>query len=67
MEALTGNPRDLIFVVGGHASLSDSLKEWANLLGSLDPLTYSHDLARAVLHEQIYRALTIIHNLPYAR
>ncbi len=64
---MTENPRDLIFVVGGHAGLSDLVKQRANLCWSLSDLTYSHDLARAVLLEQIYRALTIIRNLPYAR
>lgn len=64
---MTENPRDLVFVVGGHAGLSDSVRKRANLLWSLSPLTYSHDLARTVLLEQIYRALTIIRNLPYAR
>ena len=64
---MTENPRDLVFVVGGHAGLSDSVKKRANLLWSLSALTYSHDLARTVLLEQIYRALTIIRNLPYAR
>ena len=66
-KQMTENPRDLIFVVGGHAGLADSCKKRANLLWSVSPLTYSHDLARAVLLEQIYRALTIIRNLPYAR
>ncbi len=61
------NPRDMVFIVGGHVGLSDAVRERANLLWSLSPLTYSHDLARAVLTEQIYRALTIIHNHPYAR
>ena len=64
---MTENSRDLVFVVGGHAGLSDAVKKRANLLWSLSPLTYSHDLARTVLLEQIYRALTIIRNLPYAR
>ena len=61
------NPRDMVFIVGGHAGLSAPVRERANLLWSLSPLTYSHDLARAVLTEQIYRALTIINNHPYAR
>jgi 23S rRNA (pseudouridine1915-N3)-methyltransferase len=64
---MTEDPRDLVFVVGGHAGLSESVKKRANLLWSLSSLTYSHDLARAVLLEQIYRALTIIRNIPYAR
>jgi 23S rRNA (pseudouridine1915-N3)-methyltransferase len=59
--------RDLVFVVGGPAGLSDALKRRCDLRLSLSRLTFSHDLARAVVLEQIYRALTIIRNLPYAR
>ena len=59
--------QDLVFVVGGPAGLSIALKERANLKLSLSRLTFSHDLARTVLLEQIYRSLTIIRNLPYAR
>ena len=59
--------RDLVFVVGGPSGLSSALKERANLKLSLSRLTFSHDLARTVLLEQIYRALTIIRNVPYAR
>ena len=59
--------RDLVFVVGGPAGLSPALRERSNLLLSLSRLTFSHDLARTVLLEQIYRALTIVRNLPYAR
>ena len=61
------NPRDLVFVVGGHAGLSDEVKQRADLAVSLSEMTLSHDLARTVLLEQIYRALTIIRNHPYAR
>jgi 23S rRNA (pseudouridine1915-N3)-methyltransferase len=61
------NPRDLTFVVGGPAGLSDAVRERADLLWSLSKLTFSHDLARAILLEQIYRALATINNLPYAR
>ena len=64
---MTGNPRDLVFVVGGYGGLSDDVKKRADLLWSLSELTFSHDLARAVMLEQVYRALSIIHNHPYAR
>jgi 23S rRNA (pseudouridine1915-N3)-methyltransferase len=58
---------DLAFVVGGPAGLSEAVRTRANLRLSLSRFTYSHDLARAVILEQIYRAMTIIRNLPYAR
>lgn len=61
------DPRDLTFVVGGPAGLSAEVKKRADSLWSLSPLTFSHELARTVMLEQTYRALTMIHNLPYAR
>jgi 23S rRNA (pseudouridine1915-N3)-methyltransferase len=68
LEVRMGSGRgDLVFVVGGPAGLSAELRERANLLLSLSKLTLSHDLARILLLEQIYRSLTIIRNLPYPR
>ena len=61
------NPRDLVFVVGGPGGLSVAVRKRANLTWSLSKLTFSHDLARTILMEQLYRALAIINNLPYAR
>ena len=61
------NPRDIVFVVGGYGGLSDTVKKRADLLWSLSELTFSHDLARALLLEQLYRALSIINHHPYAR
>ena len=59
--------RNLSFVIGGYGGLSDALKKRADLLWSLSPLTYTHDLTRVILLEQLYRALSIIHNLPYSK
>ena len=61
------NPRDLTFIVGGPAGLSAAVRKRANLTWSLSKLTFSHDLARTILLEQLYRALAIINNLPYAK
>ena len=64
---MTESPRDLVFAVGGPAGLSEAVTRRANLIWSFSKLTFSHDLARAILMEQIYRALSIVNNLPYAR
>jgi 23S rRNA (pseudouridine1915-N3)-methyltransferase len=64
---MSENPRDLVFVVGGPAGLSDAIRTRADMEVSLSTLTVSHDLARTMLIEQLYRALSIIRNLPYAR
>ena len=66
-EHMTSNPRPLAFVIGDHAGLPPEIKKRADLQWSLSPLTFTHDLARVLLLEQIYRALSIIHNLPYSR
>jgi 23S rRNA (pseudouridine1915-N3)-methyltransferase len=58
---------DLVFVVGGHDGLSPEWRERADLLLSLSALTMPHELARAVLAEQIYRAFTILRGHPYPR
>lgn len=59
--------RDLLFLVGGADGLAAEWKERADLLVSLTPLTMPHELARAVLAEQIYRALTTLRGHPYPR
>lgn len=59
--------RDLIFLVGGHDGLPAEWKPRASMLLSLSALTMPHELARAVLAEQIYRALTMLRGHPYPR
>jgi len=56
-----------VFVVGGPDGLSYAVRERADRLLSLSPFTLPHDMARLVLAEQVYRALTIIHGHPYDR
>lgn len=55
----------LAFVIGGFAGVSDELRQRANLQLSLSRMTLTHELARVVLTEQIYRAFTILAGLPY--
>jgi 23S rRNA (pseudouridine1915-N3)-methyltransferase len=59
--------QDLVFVVGGHAGLPEAWRQRADLLVSLSAMTMPHELARAVLAEQIYRAFTILRGHPYPR
>jgi 23S rRNA (pseudouridine1915-N3)-methyltransferase len=58
--------RDLVFFVGGADGLPEAWRPKADLLLSLSPMTLPHELARAVLAEQIYRAMAILHRHPYA-
>jgi 23S rRNA (pseudouridine1915-N3)-methyltransferase len=59
--------RDLVFIVGGSDGLPPEWKPRADVLLSLTPLTLPHELARVILAEQIYRALTTLRGHPYPR
>ena len=59
--------RDVAFIVGGANGLAESVRNSADLAWSLSPLTLPHGLARVVLAEQLYRAVSILHNHPYHR
>ncbi len=59
--------RDLVFVVGGADGLPEGWSGRADLLLSLSPMTFPHELARVMLAEQIYRAFTSLRGHPYPR
>ncbi|MCW5964250.1 MAG: 23S rRNA (pseudouridine(1915)-N(3))-methyltransferase RlmH [Bryobacterales bacterium] len=59
--------RDLHFVIGPTDGHPDAWKQRAGRLISLSRLTFPHELARAMVCEQIYRALTLIAGHPYPR
>lgn len=57
--------RDVAFAIGGDEGLSETLRTQAALVLSLSAMTLPHRLARLVLLEQVYRAVTIIRGEPY--
>jgi 23S rRNA (pseudouridine1915-N3)-methyltransferase len=59
--------RPLAFIVGGFLGLADRLAARADLCLSLSRMTFSHELSRVVLLEQVYRALTINRGRHYAK
>jgi 23S rRNA (pseudouridine1915-N3)-methyltransferase len=59
--------KQITFVIGGHCGLSDAVRDRADLVLALSRMTLTHDLARVLLIEQVYRAFTIIHDLPYQK
>lgn len=58
---------ELVFVLGGPDGHGEALLQRADIKLSLSAMTMPHGLARAVLGEQVYRALTILGNHPYHR
>ena len=59
--------RDLVFLIGGHDGLPATWRERADLLVSLSAMTFPHELARAMLAEQIYRGFATLRGHPYPR
>ena len=57
----------LIFALGPADGWSEASKQRAALLLSLSAMTMAHELARVVICEQLYRALTILAGHPYHR
>jgi 23S rRNA (pseudouridine1915-N3)-methyltransferase len=59
--------KDLVFLLGGADGLPAEWRPRADLLLSLSPMTFPHELARAMLAEQVYRAATGMRGHPYPR
>jgi 23S rRNA (pseudouridine1915-N3)-methyltransferase len=59
--------REVIFLCGDADGFSDSLRVHVRQKLSLSAMTYSHELARVMLAEQIYRAFAILSGSPYPK
>lgn len=59
--------KEIAFIIGGQDGVSDEVIKRADVRWSLSCLTLTHEMARVILAEQLYRAYTIIHGLPYQK
>ncbi len=59
--------RELIFLCGDADGFSDDLRQRAHQKLSLSGMTFSHELARVMLAEQLYRAFAILSGSPYPK
>ncbi len=57
--------RDWCLVIGGPYGLDPAVRQRADLILSLSKMTFTHQMARILLLEQLYRSCTIIKNEPY--
>jgi len=64
-KRMNQSPRRLIFLIGGAFGFSEAVNERAQEKISLSRLTFSHQMVRLFLMEQLYRAMTILKNEPY--
>ena len=62
-----GSIKEVTFVIGGASGVSSEVAAKANYRLSLSFLTFTHEMARVVLLEQLYRAYTIIRGFPYQK
>lgn len=62
---LNSSKQRAVFVIGGAFGLSNEIKTRADLSVSFSPMVFNHLVARTVALEQIYRAFTILKNIPY--
>jgi 23S rRNA (pseudouridine1915-N3)-methyltransferase len=62
---LIGSTKTLVFVVGGAFGFDDRVKERASMTLSLSQMTFSHQMVRLFIIEQLYRAMTIIRGEQY--
>ena len=63
LSSLTG--KSLCFVIGGSYGLNNQTKTKCDKIISLSSLTFTHEIAKLFLLEQIYRSITIIQNKKY--
>mgnify|MGYP001181655815 CR=1 FL=1 len=59
--------KKIVFLIGDADGITSDVKKQSDLLLSLSSLTFPHELARLILLEQIYRAISISNNSPYHR
>jgi len=59
--------KEISFVIGGADGVSADVAQRADLVLSLSILTFTHEMARVLMLEQLYRAFTIIKGFPYQK
>ncbi len=63
----SASPSAITFIAGGFLGLEEKILKKAHFLLALSKMTFSHELIRLVLLEQIYRSLTIMKGIHYAK
>ena len=59
--------KEVVFVIGGADGVSRAVAERADIRLSLSFLTFTHEMARVIMLEQLYRAFSIIKGYPYQK
>lgn len=67
LECWQGEALDVALIIGGADGISPALKSTAHEMIRLSSLTLPHAMARVLLTEQLYRAITVLAGHPYHR
>ena len=62
---IANSSKNIIFIIGGAYGFSEKIYSRSNFELSLSKMTFSHQIIRLFMVEQLYRAFTIINNHPY--
>jgi 23S rRNA (pseudouridine1915-N3)-methyltransferase len=66
-DKMMNYPHRIVFLIGGHAGLSEVLDSHIHFKLSFSDMTFGHDIFRILFLEQLYRAFTIIKKIKYHR
>ncbi len=64
-QMINKNPRTIVFVIGGAYGFDQTIRDRANAILTLSKMTFTHEMARLIFSEQLYRAMTILRNESY--
>lgn len=65
LESITNSSKRCVFIVGGPYGFSETIKNRFPIKISLSKMTFSHEMIRVLLLEQLYRAFTILKGQKY--
>lgn len=64
-QKMVSGTSHFFFMIGGHYGNGENIRKRANLKISISAMTFTHQMARLILAEQVYRAMKIIRHEPY--
>ena len=64
-EYLEKVDRRIVFIIGGPFGIADEVKKRADMLMAMSKMTFTHEMARMIFLEQLYRALNLLNGGAY--
>ena len=64
-QMINKNPRAIVFIIGGAYGFEPAIQQRANTTITLSRMTFTHEMARLIFTEQLYRSMTILKNESY--